>query len=172
MSDPQRLARLRSQANSLPVQAFEPDFAGLAADAPEAPLLALHGLERALGRSAGWLVLSGLCSPALTGDYSAAWLCGLPGVGLLGLLAVARAPQRRRVALVLGTAICGLLALACAPVLGALQHLGGPQWAGIFYQLTGLLGAAYPLLVAAPAWREFNRREGQQAAWRRLREEL
>jgi hypothetical protein len=172
MSDPRRLARIRSQASSLPTQAFEPDFEGSDAETTEAPVLALLGLQRAMGRSAGFLLLSGLCAPALTGDFSAAWLCGLPALSLLGLLALARRPQRRRVALLLSTAICGFLALACAPALGALQHLVGPQRAGIFYQLAGLLGAAYPLLVAAPAWREFNRREAQQTAWRRLREEL
>jgi hypothetical protein len=169
MGHRQHLERLREQASALPPQAFLSATGSLATPAATE---ALKPLSRALSLTVAWCLAWALVAPSLTGDPRAALLSGLPGLCLGVLLYLARRPARRRVCLVLATACCAALALASAPVLGALQHLAEPHFPATLYQLACLLGALCPLLVAIPAWRNFNQRERSQKAWERLRAEL
>jgi hypothetical protein len=162
MADALRKRQLRERAAALPPEERP------ASD----PLRALEPLRRGLGPLLFWLLAWAAAAPALTGSASAALLAGVPALALTALACAARAPARRRAALLLATALCGFLALAAAPALTSLGQLAGPRPGPAVYQLACLLGPGAFLLRASSAWRLFNRDQASQDALSRLQDEL
>ena len=93
---------------------------------------------------------------------------GVPGITLVVLSLFGRAPRRRRVTSILATSVCGFLALAGAPGLGAL----GTRSTGALYQAGCFAISVVFLAIAWPAWRRANDVGSRAQAQRDLYDEL
>jgi hypothetical protein len=165
MAHPHRLERLRQRARHLP-----PEL-GSAAPPPEyEPVAAaLAPLARATVPVGLALLVLAALAPGWTGTLAAALLAGVPGIALVVTGRLARAPRRRRVALVLATSTAGFLALA---TVAGLSGLVGGAGLGGAYQGLCCVCAAVLLAVAWPCWRRANAVGDSARAARSLFDEL
>ena len=117
-------------------------------------------------------VLLGLAAwgPRAVDDPRAAWLPGVPALAVLIGAWAARAPQRRRVCLILVTAAVATLAIAAGGVLARVQQI--PSDPAVGWQAAVFLSCAVFLLASWHAFRRAEAARKEAEAVEALYEEL
>ena len=124
----------------------------------------LRGFLRLTWIESGLLAVCATWGPFAVSDARAAWLPGVPAVGIAVLAWFAREPKRRRVLLALAVALVATLAIATGGALARLDQWppdpAVPWQATTFFCCAIFLGAAWPPFARA----ENARREAEAVA--------
>lgn len=150
-----------------------PPPTALPAVRPDPAQAAARELPR-VRRGAWWtgLALGALAAvgPGATGDPRAAWLPGVPAIGVSLFAGLAGRPERCRVMLVLAAACCATLAVATGGALARLAELTSST--AVAWQLGVFVCVMSFLLASWPAFRRAEAARREAEAVRHLYEEL